>query len=333
MNAARFPIKQKKTELRNLPFNLGLIGFGSCGKIQYDALKTVRSQFSLQMVSDIEKKSMKDTVRFTNNYTEILKNPAIEAVSIATPPSTHFEIAIDALSAGKHVLVEKPHALTVDQCNQMIAMAKQKEKVLFMSFHARYHPVVEAARKELTGKDVTGIRIQYSEYAPNYHASDGWIFNPEISGGGVLMDSGINALSIVTYVLPNLPGFTVSDAQFKNVEHFKVETKAQVEFTFGQAGRGSISMDWMNTGPEVRQVIFTADGHEYTVDIVKNIFSKDGIMPMSVDPYRKTVDQVSEYKGVYQHFAELLANGVSQTHIHELAFILAAYRKAGLYTS
>jgi len=197
--------------------------------------------------------------------------------------------------------------------------------VLFMAFHARYNPAVEAAKKELGDKNVTGIDIKYAEYALNYHHPSGWIFNPDIAGGGVLMDSGINALSIVTYILPTID-LVPANARFEQPEGFNVETGAQVDCKFGQNSSGHISMDWMHKGAEVRQVTFTTDDSiQYTIDIVNNNFSKNGTMLSTSGESREMVDQHSEYRKVYEDFASHLAQSTSLISTKELEFIEKTY--------
>lgn len=325
-------MKKAESELKNSPVNLGIIGFGNIGSVHFDALtKSGQSDFKIQAISDFNPRSF-NNVHFYENYRDLLNEPTIQAVSINTPPNTHYQLVMDALEAGKHVLVEKPPTLTVKQCDQMISFAVQKEKVLFMAFHARYNPAVAAASSELKGKNIKNIDIQYAEYALTYHSPDGWIFDPEVAGGGVLMDSGINALSIVTAVLPDLPGLSVREAQFQKANGFRVETEADVAFSFGGKGMGKITMDWMHQGPEVRKITFGTDQGEYSVDIVKNIFSKNSDVLVDVDTTREAVDQESEYRGVYQDFARHLLLGDSLTSTKELTFIKEAYRKAGLYS-
>ena len=324
--------EKRTTSSLKSPYSLGLIGFGNIGKIHYGALtKSGQTDFQLKAIADLNTQSVDDSVEFYDDYRELLKNPNIQAVSINTPPNTHYQLVMDALRGGKHVLVEKPPALTVAQCEEISVFANQQERVLFMSFHARYNFCVEAAKEELVDKNIEGIDVQYSEYAPNYHATPGWIFNPEIAGGGVLIDSGINALSVVMYVLPDWTSFSVKDAKFKKAEGFKVETEAHVGFSFGsKGGSGTLSMDWMNKGPEVRQVTFTADGDTYAVDIVKNIFSKNGEVQMTEDGSQEIVDQESEYRGVYRDFAGHLAQGKSLISTKELAFIQEAYGQGNI---
>lgn len=321
-----------ETNLKS-PIKLGLIGFGNIGRVQFEALTQFpQTNFEVAAIADLQPSSNAvslagEETEFFADYKQLLDNPEILAVSINTPPNTHFQLAMDALNAGKHVFVEKPPALTVEECQQMIDLAKEKGKVLFMAFHARYNPSVEAAKQELAGKNVTGIDVKYAEYALNYHHPDGWIFNPEIAGGGVLMDSGINALSIITDVLPNID-FNPINAHFTKPESFEVETGVELDITFDENGKGHISMDWMHKGHEVRQVTFTTDtGDRYKVDIVKNqLIKNDGVTYEVGENSNEMVDQHSEYRRVYEDFARHIAQGNSLTSIKELAFIQQAYK-------
>lgn len=320
-----------EAELKS-PIKLGIVGLGNIGKVQFEALtKFPQTNFEVAAVADsqlseVTKALVGTETNFYLDYKELLSRPDIFAVSINTPPDTHYTLVMDALNVGKHVLVEKPPALTVEECRDMIKLANEKGKVLFMAFHARYNLAVEEARQELEGKNVTGVNIKYAEYALNYHHPDGWIFNPEIAGGGVLMDSGINALSIVTEVLPKIE-FEPSNVHFEQTENFKVETGAEVDLRFDESGKGHISMDWMHEGPEIRQVAFSTDtGDRYVVDIVKNQLIKNDVAIYEVgDDSKEMVDQHSEYRRVYEDFACHIAQGNSLTSIKELAFIKKAY--------
>lgn len=319
---------REEIEPKNKPVRLGIIGLGSIGSVHVDALNSAtKKDFSLTAVSDLQPQQIAG-VDFFPDYKELLQNPDIQAISINTPPNTHYQMVMDSLKAGKHVLVEKPPALTVVECEEMIQLARRKNKVLFMAFHARYHPEVDAAAEELRGKQIKEINIRYSEWVLNYHDPKGWIFDPAIAGGGVLMDSGINALSIVTKVMPNIR-INVVKAEFSKPSDFQVETKADVEFSFGPGEFGRLSMDWMQKGPEIRQVIFYTDkDDQYNIDIVKNRLSKNGVvLSGSKSDSRALVDQRSEYRGVYEDFANHLSTNTSLVSTQELEFVKEAYKR------
>lgn len=310
---------------RKSPIKFGVIGVGNIGAVHLDVLKSSEQKdFKLTAVSDLKPLNIEEADFFTD-YKKLLENSDILAVSINTPPNTHYQLVVDALNAGKHVLVEKPPALTVAECDEMTRLALEKNKVLFMAFHARYHPEVDAAKSELQGKQVKEINITYGEWVLNYHDPKGWIFDPKIAGGGVLMDSGINALSIVTKVMPGIK-WNVTSAKFDKPADFRVETKANVKFSFGENGKGTLSMDWMRKGPETRQVVFRTNTDEYVIDIVRNSFLKNGAAINGNKGNGELVDQHSEYRGVYKDFADHLSTGASLISVKELEFIRQAYK-------
>jgi len=74
---------------------------------------------------------------FTNNADDILNNPIIDAVYIATPPSSHAQYAIKAANSKKHVYVEKPMATTYSECEQMIEAAENNDVKLFVAYYRR----------------------------------------------------------------------------------------------------------------------------------------------------------------------------------------------------
>jgi predicted dehydrogenase len=316
----------KENEMREkVQVKLGLIGIGNIGAIHLDVLGSPgQKYFALAAVSDLKSQNI-EGANYYQDYKELLQNPDVVAVSINTPPVMHYQMVTDALNAGKHVLVEKPPALTVAQCEEMAKLAKEKNKVLFMAFHARYHPEVDIAKEELLNKQVTEINITYGECVLNYHDSEGWIFDPKIVGGGVLMDSGINALSIVTKVMPDIR-WNVTGAGFDKPSGFRVETKADIKFSFGKIGKGTLSMDWMQKGPEKRQVGFRTDVDEYLIDIVKNQFLKNGAVIGEKKNDSQLVDQKSEYAGIYGDFANHLSSHTSLISTRELEFIEQAYK-------
>ncbi len=268
------------------PIRIGIIGLGAIGRIQAEVLtSSLTSEFSLGAASG----GSFPNVTTYNSYQALLQNGDVAAVSIATPPSSHFEIAHTALEAGKHVLLEKPPALKLSQLALLQTLAEQRGLTIFTGLHAIYQPGVAAAKGAMAGKDVRSVDIRYGELVTNYHQSDGWIFDPAIAGGGVLMDSGINAISVVCQVLPQ-DKLAVMEAHMEQRAGFGVETKADVAFQIGNSGTGSLAMDWFKHGDEVREIAFeTTQGDVYLLDIVRQQLRKNDELVFGADTTDRTM--------------------------------------------
>lgn len=305
---------------------LGLIGYGTIGKVHRKIIQNPKSSFELVAISDIKKQEAPKGISFYKNHNELLDKEDIDAVSIATPPNTHFQIACDSLESNKHVLIEKPPTIDPKKCLELEKIANKNKVSLFTAFHMRYNPAVNQASKKLANTDIKKIEIIFKEYVFNFHGHGGWIFNSTISGGGVLMDSGINALSVVKSVLQNNPDFNIKEAVLSKENNMGVETKVRVKFTFGRNGVGTIKMDWLYESADIRKLIFYTKNKKYTININKGSLSENGQVLFKTDPKKNTM--LIEYKGAYKHFKETIQQGVSFVSTDELHFVQNAYKKA-----
>ena len=306
---------------RGAPIGLGLIGLGTMGQVHADALTAPdQVDLALRAAADPRPGAAYGQIPVVGDYRALLERPDIAAISIATPPSTHYPLAVAALDAGRHVLVEKPPTLTVEESRALIELASRRQRVLFMAFHARYHRAVEVARRELARREVRTVDIAFREYALNFHDPHGWIFDPEAAGGGVLMDSGINALSVLAWVLPNSE-LRPTHARLSYDPAYRVEMAAEVDFSLGGRGAGRMEMDWLHRGPEVRTIGFGAGADSYVIDISRGQLVKNGAPVVDGDP-------LPEYRLLYRDFAAHLARGASSYSTTELEFIHETYRIA-----
>ncbi|MGA1876210.1 MAG: Gfo/Idh/MocA family oxidoreductase [bacterium] len=141
---------------------MAVIGAGYWGKnlvrnfYELGVLKIICDQQSKIQVSS---QGTYPEVEFTANSQEVFDDPGIYGVVIATPAETHFTLARKALQAGKHVFVEKPLALLTTEGEQLIALAREKQKVLMVGHILQYHPAVMKL-KELIDRGELG-KIQY----------------------------------------------------------------------------------------------------------------------------------------------------------------------------
>ncbi len=130
--------------------------------------------------------------RVTQNYQEILDDPAVEAVAIATPVHTHFELAKGVLEAGKHVFVEKPLTQTSQQARELIRLARKRGKVLMVGHVFLYTAAVNKLR-ELIDSGELGDLLYISSQRRNLG-----LFQDDVN---VVWDLGTHDISIILYLL------------------------------------------------------------------------------------------------------------------------------------
>ena len=146
--------------------------------------------------------------RSYDDFSKMLADPEIDIVYVASPNNLHASQTIQAAAAGKHVLCEKPMALTVEDCESMIKACQEKGLKLGLDFHMRHHPAhVEAHRLIQSGVagEITLVTAQYS------HGIFGgtlggvtvarWRQDPEVAGGGAIMGMGIHCLDLLRFLL------------------------------------------------------------------------------------------------------------------------------------
>jgi scyllo-inositol 2-dehydrogenase (NAD+) len=154
------------TGVKNMKtINLGIIGVGWCGGIRAE---TAAKSFLIQSLHLAETNTerleqLRKTVpalTYTNDYQVLIRNPEIDAIIIsATPESTHYPMARDALKAGKHVFLEKPIAIELAEADELIALAKQKNLKFTIGYSQRFNPkyayVKKALREGTIGRPVS----------------------------------------------------------------------------------------------------------------------------------------------------------------------------------
>lgn len=307
--------------------NLGLIGLGKIGVVHAEVLKEPNNQTGivLKAIADPLPKRIFRGIDHQFDYRELLKIDDIHVVTVSTPPDTHFQICADSLNAGKHVLVEKPPALTLKELRKMSELARKKGLVLFTAFHSAYSPVIEAARRELAGQKIRRVEISFKENRIIEDPND-WVLNPQRAGGGALMDSGINAISIIRYISTDLKDLEVTGSKLHSPPQFRVETEAKVDFTFGDSGEGTLEMDWFYKGAAVHDIAIFTESGEYKLKRIQGQLFKNGKLLLGDLAIQRNVsDQHVEYRRVYRDFANHIRDGSSYISSLELKFVLDAY--------
>ncbi len=202
-------------------YNIGIIGYGGFGKFLHNAWKSIAS-VQIKAVADTNEEHTPGTpITFYNNWQDLINDPAVDIVSIVTPPSTHAEIACAALDAGKHVLVEKPLAVTIRDAEKIIAARDRSGKIAAIDFMQRFNPIVNALH-QLGQKKVFGTlrRVDVENYAQDSALPDDhWFWNLEISGG-ILVEHAVHFIDIVHFL---------SNVQPTRIDGFSASTDGRRE--------------------------------------------------------------------------------------------------------
>jgi predicted dehydrogenase len=229
------------------PIRVGLVGCGKVGHIHAAALRAV-SEAQFVAACDVSREraegfAAKYGVRPFTAVPTMLRDGEVEAVVIGTPHPLHAEPAIAAADAGVHVLVEKPMAATVADCDAMLAAARKSGVTLGVISQRRFFEPVRRMKGAIDagkiGKPALGLFLMYSWREPAYYASDPWRGKWDTEGGGVLVNQSPHQLDILLWLLG--PAAEVT-GYWANVNHPSVEVDdtAVAAIKFCSGGLGSV---------------------------------------------------------------------------------------------
>jgi len=151
------------------------------------------------------------------NYNDMLEKSDIEAVIIATPTSTHKDITIDCLNAGKDVLIEKPMARTFQEAKQIVDAAKKNKKILMVGMNLRYRPDTMLLRSFINTNEIGEPFYVKCGWIRKQSSGEKWFTKKEESGGGVIIDLGIHIMDLALWLL-NYP--EISSVSAQNFHHY-----------------------------------------------------------------------------------------------------------------
>ena len=177
---------------------IGIVGLGKIARDQHIPALAADDDFELAAVASPHHKSS-DLPNYSDLPALIRGAPQVSAVALCTSPQVRYDIARYALQQGLHVLLEKPPGVTVSEVLALADLAEHKSVALFASWHSRHACGVEPAREWLRERTIHAITVTWKEDVRVWHPGQSWIWQP---GGLGVFDPGINALSILTRIVP-----------------------------------------------------------------------------------------------------------------------------------
>lgn len=237
--------------------------------------------------------------------TMLAENTDIEVISLCLPPVPRIEYAAACLSAGRHVMLEKPPGATLAEVHALEAMANGANRTLYATWHSRMAKGVAAAKAALVGKRIEFAHIDWKENVRQWHPNQDWVFEP---GGMGVLDPGINALSVLTEVLPNPVHLKQGTMQVPSNRQTPIA--AELTFTDGVTA----SFDWLKEDEQLWQIKFvTTDGT--VVDL------RDGGNRCFVDGAEQTAAVLGEYPALYRRMADLVGEGQSDVDLAPMVHV------------
>lgn len=293
------------------PINLAIVGVGKIVRDQH--LPAVARNSDYKLIAAASRHGTVDGIENFKSIDEMLAAvTAIEAVSLCMPPQYRYEAAEKALSAGKHVFLEKPPGATLSEVADLEALAAAKGLSLFASWHSRYAPAVEAARSFLAGTTIRSMQVIWKEDVRHWHPNQEWIWQ---AGGLGVFDPGINALSIVTHILPRPVFITAATLEFP--ENRDAPIAASITFTDAGGLDLSAEFDWRQTGKQSWDIVAQTEAGEMVLS--------EGGAKLSIDGKLVHDEPEQEYPMLYKRFAGIIKAGQSDVDLAPLRHVADAF--------
>jgi predicted dehydrogenase len=190
--------------------------------------------------------------RSYSNVGELIGDPDINAVYVATTPDVHCEQAIQAADAGKHVLCEKPMAMNTDECRRMVEACDRNGVALMIAYYRRTYPNVQEMRCRLADGAIGQVvlaRVNHSGYYNPAPGTEGaWRTDPSVSGGGVLAETGCHRVDLLAYLMGDIES---ARGYAANVHvDYPGDDSAAFALRFANGTHASVNINW-NVGAPV----------------------------------------------------------------------------------
>ena len=274
----------------------GIIGTGSISATHAKAIaamdgSTLHSVFNHRLES-AERLASEYRVKAFSDIDVFLADPELEIVTIATPSGAHFDPAMAALKAGKHVVCEKPLEITTSRIDEMITVAADTGKILAPILNRRFHPAMDAFKTACEqgrfGKLTSAsCYIKWFRDQAYYDSAD-WRGTWALDGGGALMNQGIHSIDALLYLAGSVKSVQANTACLAH-ERIEVEDTAIAILEFENGARGVIegsTCNWSGTGHPARIQLCGTEGSVFLADESFEVWDFKNPLPNDVEVHK-----------------------------------------------
>lgn len=285
---------------------VALVGIGKIAQDQH--VPAIRASHDWALAATVSRNGQVAGVDAYSDMSRMLADrPDITVVSLCLPPVPRFAYAVAALGAGRHVMLEKPPGATLAEVEALRILAASGGLTLFTTWHSRMARCVAPAKRWLADKSILRAHVTWREDVRKWHPGQDWVFEP---GGMGVFDPGINALSIMTEILPKPFHLTAATLEFPQDR----QTPIAAKLTFSDAI--TADFDWRQQGPQSWDIEVETDGGTLVLRHGGNRLAINGedIAPAGPD----------EYPALYARMADLVRSGQSDVDVTPMVHVADA---------
>jgi D-galactose 1-dehydrogenase len=290
---------------------IALVGLGKIARDQHMPALAANDAFELVAVASPHQKSS-DLPSFKDLPALIQALPDVSAVALCTPPQARYEIARYALEQGVHVLLEKPPGVTVSEVAALTHLAQKKGVTLFASWHSRHAGGVEPAREWLRKRKIGNITVTWKEDVRIWHPGQTWIWT---TGGLGVFDPGINALSILTRIVPRPLVLKAAELSYPRNSATPIAANLSLTDSYGTAVRAEF--DFLQAGPQTWNIDVATDSGALRLSM--------GGKTLAIDGQEVPCASAAEYPDLYSHFAGLVYSRRVDVDVAPLQLVADAF--------
>jgi D-galactose 1-dehydrogenase len=288
---------------------IAIVGFGVIARKRH--VPAIAETPGARLVAIADPNAVPGDVPHFTGLKELLRDgPPFDAVALCTPPQVRGAQAAMALAAGKHVLLEKPPGKSLGEIAPLRTAAEAAGRTLFTAWHSQFAAAVEPARQLLASRRIARVTVTWKEDVRVWHPGQAWIFQP---GGLGVFDPGINALSILTRVMP-LPLF-VTHAELDIPVNCAAPIAAELGLADAAGLQVEAAFDFRQVGPQTWDIRFETDhGPLILSSGGARLTDGDRVLVDAKKDVKKDVGN-GEYPLLYRRFVELAERGDSDVDL------------------
>ena len=293
------------------PIRIAVVGIGKIARDQHLPAIAGNATFSLAATVSPRDPGPGTVPHFKDLDSLLAEGPGFDAVALCTPPQVRYALAARVLKAGIHTFLEKPPGATLSEVVALRSRAEKTGATLFASWHSRFAAGVAPAKAWLAERKIEKVSIAWREDVRVWHPGQDWIWEP---GGLGVFDPGINALSILTHIMPR-PVFLKS-AALSIPENRAAPIAADIHFCDTAGAPIHMDLDWRQTGPQSWDIMVETDAGTLKL--------ANGGAVLSL-PTGTQHSEDMEYPGLYARFANLIRGGRSDVDLDPFRLVADAF--------